>query len=69
MGEGGSQETYSVRLKKISEIYGRPLSCHVDLLLLVLHVLVLLVVVVLAASALDCRTVVALQTHAFILWT
>ena len=24
-GEGGSQETYSVRLKKISEIYGRPL--------------------------------------------
>ena len=23
---GGSHETYSVRLKKISEIYGRPLS-------------------------------------------
>ena len=32
------------------------MSCYVDLLL-----------VVLAASALDCRTVVALQTHAFIL--
>ena len=25
-GEGGSQETYSVRLKKISEINGQPLT-------------------------------------------
>ena len=28
-GEGGSQETYSVRLKKVSEIYGRPLKLHI----------------------------------------
>ena len=28
-GEGGSQETYSVRLKKVSEIYGRPLKLYI----------------------------------------